>query len=532
MPERTRPTILAAIDVGTNAVRLEIARRLPDDSLETIHQERDPVRPGEGVFLTGSISPEVADRLLSTLRRYGALCRRYGATVRAVATAAVREARNGAEVVRRARKEAGLNLEVISGREEARLICLGVLHGRPPDARSLVIDIGGGSTEIAVAVGERAAELVSVRLGAVRLTDIFEAGDRVSSRQLKLMRSFAEEAFREGVPERPPRLRNALGSSGTIQAIVSYVAESGTRRITLRQLQRAVEEIAEMRLEERRRRFDPRRAEIIVAGAVILEAAMRHLSLATVTGVDSGLRNGLLLDLMRRSAPVQASAEEEALALGRRFGFDEPHARQVSRLSLELFDRLAALHRLPASARPLLEAAALLHDVGHAVSAQRHHKHTFYLIANADLPGFSDRERLLMALVARYHRRSAPDRSRADLKPLSLPEFKLVRRLAVLLRVADALDRSHRQLLGRMDVASGSRGVTLRLASKLPLDLEIWDAEREAPLFRKAFGRRLELAVGSAAKPSRRGRRGAQVTMRETTPARVPRRAPASTSSG
>ena len=198
MTKRTRheppDEILAAIDVGTNAVRLELAKVLPDGSLETLHQERDPVRPGEGLFKTGSIRREVADRLLSTLRRYSALCRRYDARVKAVATSAVREAKNREEIVRRARKEAKLTLDVISGREEARLICLGVLHGTPPLKRSICIDIGGGSTEVAFAFGEHPKDLWSVTLGAVRLTELFGLSGKVTKKQLKLMRRFAREA--------------------------------------------------------------------------------------------------------------------------------------------------------------------------------------------------------------------------------------------------------------------------------------------------------------------------------------------------
>src|SRR5215471_19840786 len=167
--------VLAAIDVGTNSVKLELARPLPNGSFETLHDERDPVRPGEGVFKTGCIPRDVAERLLSTLRRYGALCRRFHARVRAVATSAVREAQNRDEIIRRARAEAGLDLEVVSGKEEARLICLGVLHGKPKTARSLCIDIGGGSTEVATAVGEEPTELFSVAIGAVRLSEIFQA---------------------------------------------------------------------------------------------------------------------------------------------------------------------------------------------------------------------------------------------------------------------------------------------------------------------------------------------------------------------
>src|SRR6266702_1777531 len=181
-------SILAAIDVGTNAVRLEMARVLPDGTLETVREERDAVRPGEGVFTTGAITRAVADRLLSTLRRYGALCKRHGARVRAVATSAVREAANRDEILRRARDEAGLDLEVVSGKEEARLICLGILHGKPRTARSLCLDIGGGSSEVAAAVGESPTALFSVALGAVRLTEIFQADGDVSPKRLKLMR--------------------------------------------------------------------------------------------------------------------------------------------------------------------------------------------------------------------------------------------------------------------------------------------------------------------------------------------------------
>jgi exopolyphosphatase / guanosine-5'-triphosphate,3'-diphosphate pyrophosphatase len=489
-------TVLGAIDVGTNAVRLELARLLPDGSLETLHQERDPVRPGEGVFLTGRISRPVADRLLAALRRYAVLCSRHRARVRAVATSAIREAKNGPDVVARVRRETGLELEVVSGKEEARLICLGVLRGRPPRAPSLIIDIGGGSTEIAAAVGEAPTSLHSVALGAVRLTELFEASGRLAPERLALLRSFAAEAFRESLPRRFPHPRGALGSSGTIQAVVGFAAESGERRLTLPRLGKAVEALAEMEPEDRRKRFDPRRAEIVVAGAVVLEAAMRHLGLATVTAVDTGLRNGILVDLLRRAVPeeAEAPAAEAALALGRRFRFDEPHAAQVARIAVCLFDDLAGLHRLPATGRRILEAAAVLHDVGNAVSYQKHHKHTYYLVANADIPGFSDRERELVALVARYHRRSAPDRDRPDLEPLPESEFRVVRKLATLLRLADSLDRSHRQPVRKVHAAESNGAVRVRLRSRVPLDLELWDAEHEAALFRRVFGRRLEVA--------------------------------------
>ncbi|HYO65447.1 MAG TPA: Ppx/GppA family phosphatase, partial [Archangium sp.] len=290
MPTSPQQPVLAAIDVGTNAVRLELARPDVEGSLETLHQERDPIRPGEGVFTSGEMPEETADRLLSTLRRYAALCRRHKARVRAVATSAMRDAKNREQIVRRVRDEAGLNLEVVSGKEEARLICLGVQHRQPEHTRSLLVDIGGGSTEVVLATGEKPEDLWSLALGSVRLTEMFDAAGKVTPKQLRLMRSYVEEQLRKAIPERPDNLpRVALGSSGTINAVVGYAASEGTAHVSVRQLTLAVETLAELSPERRRKRFDPRRADIIVAGATVLERVARHLGVETVTGVNRGL---------------------------------------------------------------------------------------------------------------------------------------------------------------------------------------------------------------------------------------------------
>ncbi len=494
-------TVLAAIDVGTNAVRLEMARALPGGTLETVHQERDPVRPGEGLFRSGTIPAHVADRLLSTLRRYGALCRRHRARVRAVATSAVREARNRDQIVERARREAGLNLEVISGREEARLTCLGVLQGSSERRRSLCIDIGGGSTEVASAVGERPTSLWSVSLGAVRLAELFDAQGNVGGKKLKLLRAYASEAIGEAIPTRiADRPRSALGSSGTVRALVGFGAAEGTGHVTVRQLARAVDELCDLSVDDRRRRFDPQRSDIIIAGAVILESLARHLSLETVIAVDRGLRHGVLVDLHRRRLADSngRSVAGAARVLGRRFYFDERHASQVARVALVLFDELADLHRLPASVRAYLEAAALLHDLGNAVSYQKHHRHTQYLIQNADLPGLADRERDLVARVARFHRRSPPELDHTGMEGLSPGEARIVRKLATLLRVADALDRSHHQPITAVHTRRSGREVVLRLKARAPVDLELWDVNHEASLFQRVFHRTLRWEVTGA----------------------------------
>jgi exopolyphosphatase/guanosine-5'-triphosphate,3'-diphosphate pyrophosphatase len=488
--------VIAAIDVGTNAVRLELAKPMPDGSYESLHQERDPVRPGEGVFSTGSMPVEVANRLVATLRRYNALCRRHKARVRAVATSALREARNRDDIVRRIRAEAGVLLEVVSGKEEARLICMGVLFGKPARERSLIIDIGGGSTEVATAVGETPNNLWSVALGAVRVTEIFNSAGKINAKQLKLMRHFCEEAVGEALPEVPAlTTRTALGSSGTINALVMYAAAEGTGHATVKAISETVDELGELGHDERRKLFDTRRADIIVAGACILEAVMKHLGLRSVTRTDRGLRDGLLVDLMRRGSGDYGSLTETACALGRRFYFSEVHARHVAKIALSLFDDLAALHRLPAAARPLLEVAALLHDIGHAVSYQRHHKHTFYLINNADIPGLADRERHLAALIARFHRRSPPESSHREFADLSTAEIGIVKKASTLLRIADSFDRSHHQPVREVHASASRSAVTVRLVARQPVDLELWDAQHEAALFRKVFARRLDMVV-------------------------------------
>lgn len=490
--------ILGAIDVGTNAVRLELARVLPDGSIEGLHTERDPVRPGEGLFRSGVISREVANRLVATLRRYSALCKRYGARVRAVATSALREARNRDEIVRRVKREADLTLDVVSGREEARLICLGVLQGKQPHQRSLCIDIGGGSTEIIYANGDQPKDLWSVDLGAVRLTELFDLKDDVPHKKLELVRNFAREMLEErlkgplkGLPT------SAIGSSGTIGAIVAFARSEGVGHATMQEVSNSVETLAEMTSEKRRKRFDPRRADIVVAGAVVLEAVMKRLKVHTITAVDRGLREGILYDLIkRRRVDVDDhSLSEAALALGRRFAFSEAHGVQTKKLALTLFDDLAGLHQLPAAARPYLEVAALLHDLGHAVNYQKHHKHTHYLIVSSDLPGISERERHLIGLIARFHRRSKPEPQHELLKDLTPAEFRMVRKCAALLRVADSLDRSHHQPVKGLAAQVKGRTVALTVKARDSVDLELWDLQHELELFREVFGKSLQVTL-------------------------------------
>ncbi len=510
MRPKTTETVIAAIDVGANAVRLEIARGFSDGSIETVHQERDPVRPGEGLFRTGLIPPPVVDRLILVLRRYAIICKRHQARVRAVGTSALREAKNRDDIIRRARQEAGLVLEAISGKEEARMMCLGILSDRPPKSRSLCIDIGGGSTEVAGAVGDQPSKLWSVAIGSVRLTETFKSYGQISPKQLRLLREFAHEAVKESLPPGIPGFpRVALGSSGSIRAIVSSAAAEGTAHATASQISHSVEKLARMDPAERQKRFEGRRADVIVAGAVILEALAHHLSLHAVTAVDRGLRHGVLVDLVRRrfrGDDEDSSLVDAARALGQRLFYDEAHALKVSELAMAMFDQLAALHHLPMEVRPYLEVASVLHDIGHSVSYQKHHRHTEYLIRNGDIPGLADRERDIVARIARFHRRSAPDLHHPGMEGLTLGEARTVRKLATLLRVADALDRSHAQPISKLRAGRTNGQVRIRITTRGPADLELWDVGHEAKLFRRVFGANLEVLVSSSRRDMKPGR--------------------------
>jgi exopolyphosphatase/guanosine-5'-triphosphate,3'-diphosphate pyrophosphatase len=302
--------------------------------------------------------------------------------------------------------------------------------------------------------------------------------------------------------------RVALGSSGSIRAVVAFAAAEGTAHATAEQIARAVDKLARMSPDERHQRFDTRRADVIVGGAVILEALAHHLSLHAVTAVDRGLRHGVLVDLVRRRFrdASDSSLLDAARALGRRFFFDEAHALQVTRLALTIFDELAALHRLPMAVRPYLEVASVLHDIGHAVSYQKHHRHTEYLVRNGDIPGLADRERDIAARIARFHRRSQPDLHHPGMEGLAAGEARYVRKLATMLRVADALDRSHAQPIGKIRATLNRGRVVLHLFTNGIADLELWDVEHENHLFRRVFGVPLVITATASRQSPRRSR--------------------------
>lgn len=496
MRQRADGTI-AGIELSGDAIRLELGRQLPDGSIEIVHEERDWLRPGQ-MLQAGAIAAKTVDRMLSTTHRYATLCRRYQAQVRVVATGGIREAGNRDQILRRIEQETGLEPDVISGEEETRLVCLGVLAGRGPRTRSICIDIGEASTEVAAAQGERPTSLWSLPIGTGRLTEMLGAAVVVKPRQLKVMRSLVDRTIADVLPGGLPGFpRVALDSSGIGRELVGFVDGGSTGHATTQQLARAVDQLVRLGPAGRRQRFDPQHADSMVAGAVILEALARRLRLEGISAVEGGLPHGVLVDLVRRGSPAdrEASLFDAAITLGRHFHFDEAHARQVTRLALALFDQLGPVHKLPREQRVYIEVAALLHEIGNALSDVRHHQHSEYLIRNSDIPGLADRERDLAARIARFHRRSPPERDHPGMDGLSPAEVRTVRRLASLLRAADALDHGNVQAVRRLRVVRRPHEVLILIAGRGGMDLELWDAAHETALFRRVFGTRLVVKV-------------------------------------
>lgn len=304
-------TELAAIDVGSNAVHLQLAHHDASGRLVPVLKRRAVIRPGEGAFQTGRIKKAALGRLVDTLEDWGELCRARGARVRSIATSAIRDAANQAEVIARVRSRAGLHLEVISGEEEARLMCLGALAGMPADVRSLCIDIGGGSTEVALAQGETPIGRWSLGVGALRLSEEFGEGAEGLRTRLTAMRTRVAQAV-SILPDLPglPKVhgRGALACSGTTRALVNFAAGDDASDATAGVLSHLVDDLAALGRRQCERRFGPHRAELILPAAVILEALCRKLHLDWVRPTRRGVRDGVLIELSRRRAPPMTTA--------------------------------------------------------------------------------------------------------------------------------------------------------------------------------------------------------------------------------
>jgi exopolyphosphatase/guanosine-5'-triphosphate,3'-diphosphate pyrophosphatase len=509
---------LAAIDLGSNSVHMVIADVSADGRIEVVDRVKEMVRLGRRAFTTGALTGDTTELAARAVATFGRLARaRQVHRLRAVATSAVREARNGETFVRRLKRETGLPIEIISGLDEARLIFRAVRHAMGLEGGPyLLVDVGGGSVELTLVEDGKPLWMRSVPLGVARLTERFLPKDPPTGRQVRALErhvartigDLLDRARRRGVVA-------AIGTSGTINTLVSMARMA--RGQDPGRLHGAVATREELHALRRRvlatdagpradlPGMDTKRVDLMPAAAVLVDAILARTRVSHMTVCGWALREGVLLELAGVDGVgvgTRLGRRRAVVALAHRYASDNRHGRHVAELATALFDGLGPALGLPPVGRELLEYAALLHDIGHAVDHDRHQRHSYYLIKNSDLLGFDPDEIEVIAQVARGHRKQVPKPSAPELQALPSRMRKLARGLAALLRVADALDRTHFGVVKSVNVVKASGRIVLDVATggENP-ELELWATERRVDLLSRLLDRPVVVRISA---PSRR----------------------------
>jgi exopolyphosphatase/guanosine-5'-triphosphate,3'-diphosphate pyrophosphatase len=535
---------LAAIDIGSNSIHLVIVRAVKGQHPEIIDREKEMVRLGAGTLREHRLSKETIDRAITTLRRFKKMAEHNGAApIITTATSAVRESRNSDSFIDQVRKEVGLDVQVLPGVEEARLIAMAVSEVTDfNNGRALIVDIGGGSTEFIITGGGEPELLFSLRVGAVRLSEKFITTDPISNEeQERLIANIRSDFTRAAWEIKRVGYDFVIGTSGTVLNMVNAAVqaddaysnenasdyESFSHTVTLDQIEWLNRKLMRMNVRERRRvpGIEKGRADIIVAGGLLLQCILSELGATEVTSCDWSLREGVILNYLRRQrevnevnrrapAPaVAAPAGEDALlypatedsaldvrarsvlSVARRYDYDVAHSHHVVRLATRIFEDTKELHRLNDQDRKLLQYASILHDIGYHIAHNNHHRHGLYLIKNSEMPGFTGDEIAMMATMVRYHRGSLPrkgsdrrsKREHEDYFALDRNQRVRVLRLASILQIADGLDRSHRQVISDLRCRIEEKSVVFCASSAGECELEIWSAERKSAWFSEIF---------------------------------------------
>jgi len=509
---------LAAIDIGSNSIKLIVVDAAASDSFAVLAREKETARLGHETLTKGVLSPEAIERAITCIQRFKTAAEvRQTEEIVAVATASVREAKNSSQFIRQVGKATGIRVDILSGVEEARLIGLAASRGcASRGAINMNIDIGGGSTEISLFRDGAPISLFSVRVGAVRLTERYLKSDPPKPKQLEALKSEVYAAFQRPARElRNAKWQQASGTSGTIQALGASLradnannselkelpAQPTEAEVSLSRLAQLNSNLAVMDQTERRalHGISSQRSEIIIAGGCIMEAAMRALGINSLRTCDWALREGVIIDYLQEredeAGPLIPDFADQKLrqvhAVGRRFGYEETHARHVARLAEQIFDCLSETEQLSRHQRTLMLAGALLHDIGYHIAHESHQRHALYLILNSELTGFSEAERSIIANIARYHRGSLPKERHEEYTALNSADRESVNKLGGIVRLADALDRSHDSRVQNLECRIGSNVVHLELESSADCNNELVEVERKKDLFEQSFQRRL-----------------------------------------
>jgi exopolyphosphatase/guanosine-5'-triphosphate,3'-diphosphate pyrophosphatase len=507
---------IAAIDIGTNSLHMIVVRVRPDLSFEVIDREKEMVRLGAGGLDGRALTPEAMQAALQVMSKFRRLAESHKVDeIIAAATSATREAENGGEFLNTVTAQTGIRPQVISGTEEARLIHLAAVYGVGlPSTVAVVVDIGGGSVEITRGTGTQIDVGRSFKLGVIRLTERFVKTDPLDPRdERKLLRHIHAELGDYLDEIAAAGYDRVIGTSGTILSLGAMAAaELGSPRgsplrnlrVAAKQLHRLRRALPALNLEKRLRvpGLEPRRADLAVAGAILLDTILKGLGASEITLCDLSLREGLVLDYIARHRKQIVQADRypdvrrrSVIELAERCAYLPDHATQIARLSISLFDQTRSVHGLSDREREWLEYAAILHDIGVHISYERHHKHSYYLIKNGDLRGFEPDEIETIALVARYHRQATPKKRHGALNTFSKRRRRTIGTLAAILRLAESLDRSHAQTIGGIELHDRGDDWLLQLRTSGDAELEVWAASRHAAPFERLIGKPLRIEV-------------------------------------
>jgi exopolyphosphatase / guanosine-5'-triphosphate,3'-diphosphate pyrophosphatase len=511
--------ILAAIDLGTNSFHIILVRVKPDGSFESLGREKESVRLGSGAGITEVITPEAIERGLACLLRFKQIADLHGAEIRAVATSAIREAKNKEDFLKKVDEELGIHIEVVSGYEEARLIYYGILQGLPIfDKRIMMVDIGGGSTEILI--GEKGEILFaqSLKMGAIRLTDKFFNGDPDNPSDIMQCKMYVQSMLtplKKSIESFPPEL--VVGSSGTIQSIAQMALAGKNEEIprmlnnhTLTQWDvkkvRAVLDSADT-LKKRTKipGLESKRADIIVAGSIILEEIFNRFSVKEMKISDYALREGVIYDTIKKWSDREAHNHSldniryrAVTNLFNSFPFEKDHVYHTVNLCMKIYDDLLGVYMFKPETKEYLEAAAMLHEIGFGISHSSHHKHSYYIISNSEMMvGYNFEEIEMIALIARYHRKSTPKPKHIEFNRLNYEQQMIVKKMAAILRIADGLDRSRQGVIEDITTTVSGNNVTFTLKVKEGKEptIEIWSANQKKDLFCSVFNANVEFVT-------------------------------------
>jgi exopolyphosphatase/guanosine-5'-triphosphate,3'-diphosphate pyrophosphatase len=507
---------LAAIDIGTNSIHMIVVNVRPDLSFEVIDREKDMVRLGAGGLDGRSITPTAMAAALQTLAKFKRLADSHKVDeIVAAATSATREADNGGDFIAEVDRLTGIRIKVISGTEEARLIHLAAGYGVDiGGSTGVVVDIGGGSVEVTIGTARQMTLGRSFKVGVIRLTERFVKSDPLSGRdERRLVKHLNREigSYLDQIAQRG--YDRVIGTSGTILSLGAVAAQEDVpveelrnQRVAAKALHRLRKKLTSLTLEERLAvpGLDPRRADLSVAGSVLLDTILRRLNADEFTLCDLALREGLVLDYIHRNSARIRKVERypdvrrrSVIELGERCRYWPEHAQQVARLALAIFDQTRSVHGLGDRERDWLEFGALLHDVGVHISYERHNRHSYYLIKNGDLRGFDPQEIEMIALIARYHRQGTPKKSHGGYGDLKGSKRRAVKALSAMVRLAEGLDRSHSQALAGIDLYPRVDDYLARLRTAGDAELEVWAAHRHVAPLERVLGKpiRFEVAV-------------------------------------